>query len=152
MTRATHLLSEFRLNNIGAAGSLILAGNTILLLQRGGNEAEPHTWAIPGGHIEAGETPLQAALRETREEIHIDLTSFNAAQSFIQPIPHGSQQFTTFVYYFQRPLAEWDPALSEESLAYGWFTKPAVYLLPLHPGMPLALGKVGWANTPRAQG
>ena len=31
----------------------------------------PHEWAIPGGHIDPGETPAPAAVRELREETAI---------------------------------------------------------------------------------
>lgn len=31
------------------------------------------TWEIPGGHVERGETPREACLRELREELGIDL-------------------------------------------------------------------------------
>lgn len=30
-------------------------------------------WALPGGVIDAGESPLEAAIRETKEEINIDI-------------------------------------------------------------------------------
>lgn len=32
-------------------------------------------WLIPGGSVEANESPLQGAIRETKEEIGIDLRS-----------------------------------------------------------------------------
>lgn len=32
-----------------------------------------HYWTVPGGVVDPGETPLQAAVRETSEEVNIDL-------------------------------------------------------------------------------
>jgi 8-oxo-dGTP pyrophosphatase MutT (NUDIX family) len=148
MRRAQTLLIEMRVGkNLGAAGCLIVADNMILLLQRGEGGSEPLTWTIAGGHIEEGEIPLQAALRETREEINIDLTPFNPQMSWAQPIiPHAQygQQFTTFAYFFSTPPQNWNPRISEESLAWGWFKKEAVHVLNLHPGMRIALSKIGW--------
>jgi len=42
-------------------------GKTLLLLRRN----KPKLWAPPGGHIEKGENPEHAALRETYEETGI---------------------------------------------------------------------------------
>jgi 8-oxo-dGTP diphosphatase len=33
----------------------------------------PNMWAIPGGHVDQGETPLQCILREVKEEMGIEL-------------------------------------------------------------------------------
>jgi len=35
----------------------------------------PHQWALPGGRLDAGETVIEAALRETHEEIGLHVTS-----------------------------------------------------------------------------
>lgn len=41
----------------------------VLLLQRGPTDPwMPGRWNLPGGGIESGESPVEAALRETREE------------------------------------------------------------------------------------
>jgi 8-oxo-dGTP diphosphatase len=37
----------------------------------------PGTWALFGGHMEAGETPTEAIVREILEEINYPLTDFN---------------------------------------------------------------------------
>ncbi len=53
------------------------AGDTAFLLTRraAGLRAHRAQWALPGGRCDAGETPLQAALRELREELGLALKS-----------------------------------------------------------------------------
>jgi len=50
-------------------------GDTALLLTRraAGLRAHRAQWALPGGRCDAGETQIQAALRELREELGLDL-------------------------------------------------------------------------------
>ncbi|MFJ9530489.1 NUDIX domain-containing protein [Streptomyces cyaneofuscatus] len=49
------------------ADVVLLAAGHVLLIQR---RWDPHagSWALPGGHVDAGETSLQAAVRELEEE------------------------------------------------------------------------------------
>ena len=59
----------------GAAGFVImrkndeLNDNEYLLTLRSQDVLEPGTWGIPGGRVEAGENPYEAAERETEEEL-----------------------------------------------------------------------------------
>lgn len=49
-------------------------GASVLLTRRGGHlSAHARQWAFPGGRIDEGETPLQAALREMHEEVGLQL-------------------------------------------------------------------------------
>jgi 8-oxo-dGTP pyrophosphatase MutT (NUDIX family) len=51
------------------------AGETALLLTRRASSLRAHRaqWALPGGRCDAGETQVQGALRELREELGLDL-------------------------------------------------------------------------------
>jgi 8-oxo-dGTP pyrophosphatase MutT (NUDIX family) len=51
------------------------AGGAAILLTRRGSRLSAHAkqWALPGGRVDDGETPLEAALREIQEEIGLDL-------------------------------------------------------------------------------
>jgi ADP-ribose pyrophosphatase len=52
-------------------GALVLRGNRILLIRRA---APPSMglWSIPGGHVELGESVLEAAVRELWEEAGLE--------------------------------------------------------------------------------
>lgn len=50
-----------------SAGVVVLDGNRCLIMRRGTE------WIFPKGHLEAGERPLQAAVREVREETALEI-------------------------------------------------------------------------------
>jgi len=54
------------------AAIILLQDGQIALIER--HRAGQHYFTFPGGHVEPGETPEQAALRETKEELGLDVT------------------------------------------------------------------------------
>ena len=46
------------------------AGEVLLVQQNYGT----HAWGTPGGVVEPGETPMEAAIRETSEEVGLNVT------------------------------------------------------------------------------
>lgn len=59
-------------------------------------------WSFPGGIIEAGETPREAAIRETLEEVGIDIPAEQL--EFVAVVTRSSSIATTYQFVFKAPL------------------------------------------------
>lgn len=58
-------------------------GDSVLLLQRSQTETSfPGYWEFPGGNVEPGETPIEAAHREFAEECGCEVSIGEAVASF----------------------------------------------------------------------
>lgn len=66
-------MSENKFKILGAVYVFIIKDNKILLLQRANTGFKDGWYSLPAGHLEANETLTEAAIRESREEICIDL-------------------------------------------------------------------------------
>jgi 8-oxo-dGTP pyrophosphatase MutT (NUDIX family) len=86
------IVSEF------SCGGVILDGRKVLLVQVK-NMKGKKIWTFPKGHIEAGETPRQAALREVLEE-----TGYKAA--IIRPMLRVKYAFTFQGNYIKK-MVQW---------------------------------------------
>ncbi len=53
------------------AGCYCVHGDKILFLKRQEGRPQPHTWCLPGGKLEKGESPLAAVIRELHEEVGV---------------------------------------------------------------------------------
>lgn len=121
-----------------AAGLMIVAGGQsprVLFIRRSARGAAGGLWAFPGGHIEPGETPMQAAVRETDEETGFDLNS--AAIPWTHRVSDGVS-FTTFAAAIDAPFR---PMLNREHTDWRW-APPKAPPRPLHPGCDVALRKL----------
>ena len=113
----------------GAAGLLLIRDQSILLQHRAPWVHNGDTWGIPGGARDSHETPVEAALREAREEIGIDTNLVTAIDDFVDD--HGSWSYHTII-------AKADPALvayemNDESLDVAWFKISEIENQKLHP-------------------
>jgi 8-oxo-dGTP pyrophosphatase MutT (NUDIX family) len=83
-----------------------------------------HTWIAPGGHIDPGETPWDAALREATEETGMALSHLDAnpglAHVDVHPGPHGHTHLD-LRYLLQGGEADPVPP-PDESQEVAWFT------------------------------
>lgn len=104
-----------------AAGIAYDAGGEFLLVKRGNGGDYPGHWAFPGGHIEEGESPEQAAIREFHEE---------TGGRVHDAISIGSDgHFETF--YATGP--KFDVRMCDESTGAIWTSLDALPE-PMHPG------------------
>jgi len=94
---------------------IIINDDKILLLKRAKKlvtKDSPWTWDLPGGHIDKGEQPEQAAIRETDEETKIKISSLSYTG-------HDSNIGKKTHFYV---TDDWrgDVKLSHEHEAYKW--------------------------------
>lgn len=104
--------------SIFASGILFRQNRKIFLIKR----ADDGTWCIPGGHVEAGETPGQAARREVAEETGYQYTGNMTPLSVLND----------YATYLVENSEEFEAQINDESTDSGWFPMNDLPS-PLHP-------------------
>ena len=115
----------------GAAGLFLVSEDNALLQLRADWAHMGGSWALPGGAIASGETPLQAALRETAEEtgLFINPAEFDILGDHV--FDHGHWKYTTIV---ARTRGRPEPRITDnESEAARWVPFGEIAALDLHP-------------------
>lgn len=64
--------------------AIIIDGGRVLMIRRRQREGKL-LWAFPGGGIEAGETPEQAAVREVAEEVTLEVKAVRVLGDRVHP-------------------------------------------------------------------
>ena len=81
-----------------AAGILIRYLKILLVKRSASRSFYPNVWDLPGGHLEAGESPEAALVRELREELGIVATAFESLGTFQELSPEGYGWYKYYVY------------------------------------------------------
>lgn len=92
--RVRHAWRRWRRTPIAGVSVVItnLGGDVLLLKHSYG----PDVWGLPGGGLKSGEDPLEAARREVREELGIELPQIEAIGTIEEQLsgsPHTAHMF-----------------------------------------------------------
>ena len=74
------------------ANILVQDGERVLLIKRA-NEPNRGWWALPGGHVDEGETVAHAAQREAQEEVGGVTVEKEPFFVFVHHVPAGEKRF-----------------------------------------------------------
>ncbi len=84
----------------------------------------PNMWDLPGGNVEADETPQQCIVREMKEEIDLDLVDFLLFEQREFP---DRTEFT----FWKRENLEIERLILTEGQALRWFSREEAAATPL---------------------
>ncbi len=108
------------------AGCVLEYGEKILLVRH--TYGDQSKWSFPGGGTKKGETPIQTAIREVREEVGVDLSEVKGLGQFTNHL-HGRED-TVFVFSARitTDTVTIDPGEIAEAR---WFSREEASRLPL---------------------
>jgi 8-oxo-dGTP pyrophosphatase MutT (NUDIX family) len=122
----------------GAAGAIFLAQDTgrLLLTRRSHRVLQPGTWGTVGGALDHGEGPIEAVIREAREELSVELQHEDLHLCYV--FRDTKTQFSYHNYTALVPT-EFEPELNWEVSEHAW-VEFGDWPDPLHFGMQHWLG------------
>ncbi len=107
--------------------AVVLRPGEVLLVQRG-KQPDAGLWGFPGGHVEWGETALDAALRELREETGI-LATARGYLTNVDVLRHDARGGVAAHYLLAAVLCDdpsGQPQAGDDARDAAWFPFEAV--------------------------
>lgn len=110
-----------------SAGVLMKNDGTLLVAQRPAGKSMAGLWELPGGKIEAGETPEDALIRELEEELSVGLDA-----NHLTPLTFASHAYADFHLFMPVFLAtKWrGEPMPVEGQTLQWVRPEALKSLP----------------------
>lgn len=119
-TRLMRYLTRTAGDTKNCAGLVMQNGaGAVLLVRREPGDTRPGQWEFPGGHIRDGESAIQGAARECREELGGLPDGIEYLLSIESPIGEGATYTNVFVTTSDEA---YEPELNSEHDRWGWFT------------------------------
>lgn len=99
------------------ADAVIVDHGKVLLVQQLKQSAHG-LWSFPGGHVESGETAIDAVHREVHEELGVTLSRAKLFKIYPLETATGELELNTFVGNIEGDIV----LKTDELMAYGWFS------------------------------
>ncbi|MBI5033229.1 MAG: NUDIX domain-containing protein [Chloroflexi bacterium] len=104
----------------------------VLLIKRKGSHGEG-TWAVPGGHLEYGESPEDCAIRETQEEVNVQVTDVRFRAITNDVFETEGKHYITI--WMEGKFSGGEPVIRDVKVAeagwFSWIALPQPLFLPL---------------------
>jgi ADP-ribose pyrophosphatase YjhB (NUDIX family) len=94
----------------------------VVLIQR---KNPPYGWALPGGFVDYGESLEEAAIREAKEEISLDVELVSQLGAYSDP-DRDPRQHNISVVFVARSKSKGKPVASDDALEVGIFNADAL--------------------------
>lgn len=120
---------------LGAIAVVYHEGQFLLVKRK--KEPNANTWGFPGGHVELGETALDAAVRELHEETGV----IGRAERYLTNIDaitrdgDGAVVFHYLLAVVACDYIEGMPVAADDVSDAGWFTRVEADALPQSPNL-----------------
>ncbi|THU01552.1 NUDIX domain-containing protein [Lampropedia puyangensis] len=98
-------------------GAIVMRNGLVLLGQRIGSHGAG-TWALPGGHLEFGESAADCATREVHEETGLEIQNFTPAPYTSDIFASEGKHYITLFVVGQSNFG--DPVICELEKCAGW--------------------------------
>jgi 8-oxo-dGTP diphosphatase len=133
---------------VACAGAVVRRDDGRILVIQRAHAPSQGLWSIPGGRVEAGETPAEAARREVREETGLEIDVAGLLGRVLLPagndVEYDVSDFTALV------VGDPDAACAGDDAAdVRWVTRTEFLALPTSPGLAAELdGWRVWTGSP----
>lgn len=132
------MMREYLDHPLPAALAAVIHDGRLALVQRD-KEAPPRRWGLPGGVIEAGESPARAAVRELAEETGLAARAETVIDHF-DMIARDADGRVRSHYLILVVRCHWlggVGAAASDACAFGWFDRAAIAgLAHVHDALP----------------
>jgi 8-oxo-dGTP diphosphatase len=109
-----------------SASVALWRGDEVLFMKRSSGSFSGGGWFLPGGHVEAGERPAEAAVREVFEEAGIVLDAATLSPADVMTYDHDGGAAHCIIYNAVCPR-DAELVLNDEHVVARWYT-PAAFV------------------------